>query len=245
MGSNRRRGHRGTESGDRVNAVLELDDIGKEYDGPPTTRALLGINLTVDTGEYVGIVGPSGSGKSTLLNLLGALDRPSEGTLRIDGYEVNRLSDKRLSALRGRRLGFVFQTFNLIDGLDAADNVELGLLYAGAPKRHRRRRALEALERVGLAQRASHRPSRLSGGERQRVAIARALVSEPALLLADEPTGNLDTTNGQAILRLFADLHRDGATIVLITHDSSIVDTLPRHVTIRDGRIVHDTNDTP
>lgn len=222
-------------------AVLDLAGIGKEYPGPPVTRALADVDLRVEAGEYVGIVGPSGSGKSTLLNLLGALDRPSEGTLLIDGHDVMQLNDRQISALRGRRIGFVFQSFNLIDGLDAADNVALGMIYAGIDGRQRRGRSLDALERVGLASRAHHRPSRLSGGERQRVAIARALVTEPALLLADEPTGNLDTVTGQSILDLFSELHRDGVTIVLITHDPSIVATLPRHVTIRDGRIVVDT----
>jgi putative ABC transport system ATP-binding protein len=223
-----------------VNAVIEMEQVVKDYDGPPVTRALHGIDLRVGRGEYVAIVGPSGSGKSTLLNLIGALDRPTTGRLRIDGQSVEDTSDAALSALRGRRIGFVFQSFNLIDGLDAGENVAMGLLYAGIAKSERAKRAAEALDRVGLSHRRHHRPSRLSGGERQRVAIARALVGDPALLLADEPTGNLDTANGDAILELFDTLHRDGATIVLITHDASLADRLPRRITIRDGHLVAD-----
>jgi putative ABC transport system ATP-binding protein len=213
----------------------------KEYEGTPPVRALSDVDLTVDGGEFVGIVGPSGSGKSTLLNLFGALDKPTAGSVLVDGHDIVRLKDDRLSALRGHRIGFVFQTFNLVDGLDALENVTLGLTYAGLPRRARRRRSLDALDRVGLAERARHRPSRLSGGERQRVAIARALVTEPALLLADEPTGNLDTKTGATIVELFHRLHRDGSTIILITHDSDLVAEFPRCVTMRDGRIVADT----
>jgi len=221
--------------------VVELAGIGKVYDGPPVTRALEDVSFRVDDGEYVGIVGPSGSGKSTLLNLIGALDRPSEGTLRIDGHDIGTMSDRRLSALRGRRIGFVFQTFNLIDGLDAVENVGMGMTYAAVPRAERKRRCREALDRVGLGARAGHRPSRMSGGERQRVAVARALVTEPALLLADEPTGNLDSRNGEAVLELFARLHDEGATIVLITHDTALAGSLPRSITIRDGHLVADT----
>ncbi len=225
--------------------VLRLDAVGKEYPGPPVTRALSEVTFSVRTGEYVGVVGPSGSGKSTLLNLVGALDRPSEGRIVIDGHDTSTVSDRQLSAVRCRSIGFVFQSFNLVDGLDAVDNVALGLLYAGESTASRRRRAMTALERVGLSHRSDHRPSRLSGGERQRVAIARALVSDPALLLADEPTGNLDTQNGDAVLELFDELHREGATIVLITHDPQVAGRLPRTVAIRDGHVCSDVTAAP
>jgi putative ABC transport system ATP-binding protein len=221
-----------------VSAVIDLVGVVKEYPGTPPVRALDGVDLRVERGEFVAIVGPSGSGKSTLLNLLGALDRPTSGSVSVDGTEISSLSDRELSALRGRRIGFVFQTFNLIDGLDAIDNVALGLVYDGIPRKVRHARAQAALERVGLAHRATHSPSRLSGGECQRVAIARAIVTEPALLLADEPTGNLDTRTGETIIDTFAELHRDGATIMLITHDQSIAARLPRRVVMRDGRIL-------
>lgn len=221
--------------------VIELSAVTKEYSGTPPVRALDEVDLHVEAGEMLGVVGPSGSGKSTMLNLLGALDRPTAGTIALDGVRVDSLRDHELSALRGRRIGFVFQTFNLVEGLDARENVALALVYAGVRTTERRRRADAALERVGLAHRASHRPSRLSGGERQRVAIARAIVSEPALVLADEPTGNLDTQTGETIIATLEALHADGATIVLITHDRSIAARLPRRVTMRDGRIVDDT----
>jgi putative ABC transport system ATP-binding protein len=223
--------------------VLDLVDVVKEYPGTPPVRALDSVDLRVERGELVGVVGPSGSGKTTLLNLLGMLDRPTTGTIKLDGTLVAGLRDRELSAVRGRRIGFVFQTFNLIEGLDAVDNVALGLLYAGVRAPERRRRALDALERVGLAPRATHRPSRLSGGERQRVAIARAIVTEPSLVLADEPTGNLDTRTGETIIDALETLHRDGSTIVLITHDSAIAARMPRRVTMRDGTIVTDEGD--
>jgi len=221
-----------------VSVVIDLVGVVKEYPGSPPVRALDGVDLRVERGEFVAIVGPSGSGKSTLLNLLGALDRPTEGTVSVDGTEISGLRDRELSALRGRRIGFVFQTFNLIDGLDAIDNVALGLVYGGIPRKMRHRQAKAALDRVGLAHRATHSPSRLSGGERQRVAIARAIVTEPALLLADEPTGNLDTRTGETIIETFTELHGDGATIMLITHDQSIAARVPRRVVMRDGQIV-------
>jgi putative ABC transport system ATP-binding protein len=220
--------------------VLELDEVVKEYPGSPPVRALDGVTLSIEAQELVALVGPSGSGKSTLLNIVGALDLPTSGTVRVDGQDVGALSDAALSAVRGRSIGFVFQHFHLLEGQSALDNVATGLLYRGVPAAERRERAAVALERVGLGHRLSHRPRALSGGERQRVAIARAIVGEPAIVLADEPTGNLDTRTGVEVLERLEQLHAEGATIVVITHDPGIAARLPRQVSIRDGRITDD-----
>ncbi|ROQ23474.1 putative ABC transport system ATP-binding protein [Streptomyces sp. PanSC19] len=219
--------------------VVELRDVVKEYAGG--VRALDGVDLTVGEGELVGIVGPSGSGKSTLLHIVGTLDRPTAGTVAIAGHDVAALTDRRLSALRARHIGFVFQAFHLAPGVTAVDNVAEGLLYSGLPRARRRRLAAEALARVGLADRTGHRPHELSGGQKQRVAIARAVVGQPDLLLADEPTGALDTASGEAVMELLHALNQEGATIAVITHDTEIAQRLPRTVRIRDGRVVADS----
>ncbi len=226
---------------DTAPTVLALAGVTKEYRGAPPVRALDGVDMNVVAGEFVVVVGPSGSGKSTLMNVVGALQRPTTGSVHIDGVAVSSLDDARLSAVRGRRIGFVFQQFHLLEGMSAQQNVADGLLYSGVSRRDRLRRAAEALDIVGLTARRTHKPGALSGGERQRVAIARALVGDPAIVLADEPTGNLDSSNGASIMALLHELHRAGRTIVLITHDREIAESAQRQVTMRDGRIVDDS----
>lgn len=221
--------------------VLALRGVAKSYPGDPPTQVLHGIDLEVRRGELVAIVGPSGSGKSTLMNLIGTLDRPTAGEVWLGGHDAATMSDRAVSALRAREIGFVFQQFFLLSGLSTVDNVADGLLYTGTNLRERRRRAEAALELVGLGHRLRHDPAKLSGGERQRVAIARALVGEPSVVLADEPTGNLDTAATEAIVGLLHDLHRQGVTIVVITHDRDIAASLPRQVGVRDGRIEFDS----
>ncbi|HEU4541911.1 MAG TPA: ABC transporter ATP-binding protein [Jiangellaceae bacterium] len=220
--------------------VVLMEDVRRIYPGRPPVRALDGVTLRIERGEMVGIIGPSGSGKTTMLNVLGTLDRADAGLVRIDGREVSRLSDRQLSALRARRIGFVFQQFFLSPGVTALDNVADGLLYTGLPRPRRRDRAWQTLKQVGLADRAHHRPNELSGGQRQRVAVARALAGRPSLLLADEPTGALDSASGAAVLELLHELHDAGTTIVVITHDHTVAAELPRQVHLLDGRIESD-----
>jgi putative ABC transport system ATP-binding protein len=222
-------------------ALIELSDIHKVYDmGAEKIHALNGVDLQVERGEYVAVMGSSGSGKSTLMNLVGCLDTPSSGSYVLNGVAVQELDDQELAAIRNKEIGFVFQTFNLLPRTDALHNVELPLIYAGTPRGERRERARRALERVGLGPRMHHQPNELSGGQRQRVAIARALVNDPSILLADEPTGNLDSATSQEIMELFDELHRAGNTVVLVTHEQDIAAHAWRQVVLRDGKVVAD-----
>lgn len=221
--------------------MIRVQGLSKVYTtGDISVTALYDINLEVPKGQFIAIMGPSGSGKSTLMNIIGCLDRPSQGSYILDSEEIANLEDTQLAYIRNRKIGFVFQTFNLLPKLTALRNVELPMLYAGVPKEERRKIAVNALTRVGLAARMHHRPNELSGGQKQRVAIARALVNKPAIFLADEPTGNLDTISGEEIMAIFQELHREGATIVLVTHERDIGEHAERIIHFRDGRLVKD-----
>ena len=222
--------------------VIRIRDLTRDYlMGTETVRALRGVSVDINRNEYVAIMGPSGSGKSTLMNLIGCLDTPSSGEYWLNGQEVSRLTDDRLATVRNKEIGFVFQTFNLLARATALHNVELPLVYAGVSSTERRARAVRALQAVGLGDRMEHRPNELSGGQRQRVAIARALVNEPSILLADEPTGNLDSTTSEEIMRLFGELHTSGHTVIMVTHEADIAAHAERVVVLRDGRVASDT----
>ena len=227
-------------------ALIEIQDVHKVYDmGDDKVRALDGVSLVIQEGEYVAIMGPSGSGKSTLMNLIGCLDTPTAGSYKLKGTEVAGMTDDELAAIRNGEIGFIFQTFNLLPRSDAVQNVELPLVYAGVPRRERRDRAQEALKSVGLGDRMHHRPNEMSGGQRQRVAVARALVNRPSILMADEPTGNLDSKTGEEIMSLMDQLHAQGRTIILVTHEEDLALRAARVVRLRDGRVLSDVRNTP
>jgi len=223
-----------------MSAVLEITDVFKSYPGSPPVTALAAVDLVIHAAERAAVLGPSGSGKTTLLHVAGTLERPSSGSIRIGGQEISALSDAELSAVRGRRLGFVFQQFHLLDHLDAVQNVALGLLYRGEQARDRRAAAINALDRVGLGHRLDHKPAQLSGGERQRVAIARAVAGHPDLVFADEPTGNLDSVAGGQIIDLLVGLTADGTAVVVVTHDPVVATAMDRRVVMQDGQIIAD-----
>lgn len=225
----------------RAPVVLDVVNVTHTYSGPPETTALRDVSLSIRAGEFAAIVGPSGSGKSTLLHTMGALDRPTEGAIYLDGTNTAELTDARLSALRGLSIGFVFQQSHLLEGLDAVDNVAAPLMYRGIRRSQRRNQARTTLERVDLGHRLDHRPAQLSGGERQRVAIARALAGEPAIIMADEPTGNLDTRTSNNLMRLLRGLNQSGVTILIITHDLGLAATCRRQLELRDGQLIADS----
>jgi putative ABC transport system ATP-binding protein len=227
-------------------ALIELEEVRKVYEmGEVEVRALDGVDLEIERGEYVAVMGASGSGTSTLMNLLGCLDTPTSGRYLLNGVEVQGLDDQELAAIRNKEIGVVFQTFNLLARTSALQNVELPLVYAGVPRRERRERARTVLEEVGLADRADHQPNELSGGQRQRVAVARALINKPSILLADEPTGNLDTRTSAEIMELFDQLHGAGNTVILVTHETDIAAHAHRQVMLRDGRVLTDERHPP
>jgi len=223
-----------------MTAILEITDVSRSYPGSPPVTALAAVTLRIHQAERTAVLGPSGSGKTTLLHVAGTLERPSSGSVKIGGEEVSAMSDAELAGVRERRLGFVFQQFHLLDHLDAVHNVALGLLYRGEPARGRRAAAIDALDRVGLGHRLGHRPPQLSGGERQRVAIARAVIGRPDVVLADEPTGNLDSATGREVIALLAGLAADGTAVVVVTHDQAVAAAMDRRVVMQDGRIVSD-----
>jgi putative ABC transport system ATP-binding protein len=221
--------------------TVELRDVVRRYPGEPPVDSLRGVSLRIEPGELLAVVGPSGSGKTTLLHIVGTLDRPTSGAVRIAGADITGMSDRQISGFRATKLGFVFQQFFLIDGMSVLDNVAAGLLYRGIDARTRRRMAAATLERVGLGHRLKHRPAQLSGGERQRTAIARSIVGRPALVLADEPTGNLDSASGAEIIGLLKDLNRDGTTIAVVTHNHELAAAMGRRIELKDGRIERDS----